>query len=81
MIHFLISRNTIVQTCIDQFNRLLIVVDWNDGQVLDVYLANIQVLAYLELTVSRIKQIMDLLAIDLHEGQADGPVVVALFRR
>lgn len=78
LIHFLIPHLSKLQASIDQLNRLLVVLDRNYNEVFHEGLALFKRLSDLQFAIGRVEEIIDILHVDLHEGNADAPLFFAL---
>ena len=75
---YLVAHFSILQACIDQLNRLLIILYWNDDKILHKGLALLDWLSNGKFAIGRIEEIIDVLHVYLHERNTDA-VLILLF--
>ena len=72
---YLVADLAVFEPRINEFNGLLVVADGDDDKILNKGLALLQGLADLKLPVGGVEEVVDVLHVDLHEGDADAPLV------
>jgi len=70
-VHALVAHLPELEPSVDQLDGLLVALDGHDDQVLDECLALFQGLPDLEFAVVGVEEVIDVLHVDLHEGDAD----------
>ena len=71
----MVSYFPIFQARINQLYGLLVVGDGNDDKILDKGLSFLERLSDLQFAVRGIEEIVDILHVDLHERNADAPLI------
>lgn len=78
LIHLLVANLPELQASIYQLNRLLVVIDRHYHQILNKGLSLFDGLSDLQFSVGWIEEVVDVLHINLHEGNADAPLLLVL---
>ncbi len=74
LIHPLITSLPILQAGIDQIDPLPIITNGYNNQILDIGFPKLNILPNLQLLIIGVKQIINILHIDLHKGQTNRPL-------
>ena len=76
LIHPLIASLPILQSRIDQIHPLPIITNGHNNQILHIRLPNLNILPNLQLLIIGVKQIINILHIDLHKRQTNRPLTL-----
>lgn len=74
----MVSNFSELQTSIYQLNRLLVVIDWHYHQIFYKGLSLLDRLSDLQFSVGGIEEVIDVLHVNLHEGNTDAPFLFIL---
>lgn len=80
LVHSLVASLAVLESRIYQVNRLLVVAYWHDHQILNVSLPKLNIFSDLQLLISRVQQVVNILHVNLHEWQTHWPLVLLLCR-
>ena len=76
LVDFLVADFPVLQPRINELNRLLVVLDGNDDQVLNKSLPLLITLPDLQFSVGRVEQVIDILHVNLHERDTNTPLLL-----